>query len=454
MLLAGHPRPTGQPVTCRMISATDRTTEATNWSTVRGQEPPRTRRRKSAYSRLLKTRPAWYGFLESRMTTAPAMCSTTTQPPPPLQAKANSGQLPSSAIVFPLFFSTPLPGELPGKTKVRRAGALPGALPVRFQCAGGSVISFEVLDGVTARQGDLALGLSRQQQHLLAVLALAGGAPVGRERLEEVLWDSRAPYPEHGVERVASELRRELRRVSPDDDPVPASDGGYRLLVTQEQVDVLRFRARCAEARRAQGAESVEIMRHALREWGSKAAGLHGAHPLRGLPGQWADSTQYMLRTEYRDAVIHCLAHGMNNRDYEPVLAECEQRAVDDPHALLDKEFVELWLHAACYAGNSARVREIHRRAMAAAARAGERLEVSVPSLDAPSRADALHGAPSGPSPTPVAVTRGTVDVDEVNGVAVAVDADHAAGRIEGDARARNVRPGGELIGVRLRQGS
>ena len=342
--------------------------------------------------------------------------------------------------------------------------------------------SFEVLSGVTARQDDLAVGLPRQQQHLLAVLVLAGGAAVGRERLEEVLWDFRAPYPEHGVERVASELRRELRRVSPDGDPVPACDGGYRLPVTHEQADVLRFRAICAEARRAQGAESLELMQRALREWGPEAAGLHGGHPLRGLPGQWADSTRHMLRTEYRDAVIHCLAHGMNNRDYGLVLGECEQRAIGDPQGLVDREFVELWMRAAHYAGNPARVHEIGRRAAAA----GERLGISMPPLDPPSPAGVWPGTLSiAPPSAPVAVItdrrparesemsedaggepgialpdepatsiRGTVDVDEVNGTAVAVDTDRAAGRIEGEARARSVGPGGELIGVKLRQGS
>jgi Transcriptional regulatory protein, C terminal len=322
------------------------------------------------------------------------------------------------------------------------------------------VTRFEILSGVAARQGDWVADLSRQQ-HLLVVLVMAGGAVVSRERLEEVLWDFRTPYPEHGVERVVSELRRELRQAAPDGDPVPACDGGYRLPVTPEQTDVLRFRSLGAEARRAQGAESLGLMQRALREWGPKAAGLHGGHPLRGLRGQWADSTRHTLKTEYRDAVIHCLVHGMHNCDYELVLGECEQRAVDDPQALVDTEFVELWMRAANHAGNSARVHEIRRRAAAAAAHAG----ISPPRFATPRSASEHEvSADAGGEPgteqqidlpgESASSVRGTVDVDEVNGIAVAVDTDRAAGRIEGDARARTVGPGGELIGVKLRKGS
>ena len=67
---AGHPELAGQLTICRMISAVGRSIDAADCRMVRGQEPPRTRRLKAAYSRRLKTSPAWYGFLESRITTA------------------------------------------------------------------------------------------------------------------------------------------------------------------------------------------------------------------------------------------------------------------------------------------------------------------------------------------------------------------------------------------------
>lgn len=245
------------------------------------------------------------------------------------------------------------------------------------------MISFEILGEVTARQDAWTASLSRQQQRLLAALVLSKGAPVTRERLEEILWDSRAPYPEGRIKGVAAEVRSELRRASPDSDPLPACHGGYRLVLAPEQADVLRFRAKTVEARRADGPASGELMRQALREWGPDATGLHGEHPLRGLSGQWADSTRHLLRMEYRDAVIHCLVHDMNRHDYEAVLRECEQRAADDPQAPRDEEFTGLWMRAAASSGDSGRAHQVFRRAAAVADRAGEPLSVFLQQLNA-----------------------------------------------------------------------
>jgi DNA-binding SARP family transcriptional activator len=266
------------------------------------------------------------------------------------------------------------------------------------------VISFEVLGEVTAQEDAWVARLSTQQQHLLAALVLGGGAPVTRGRLEEILWDFRAPYPEKGIARVAHELRVILQEAAPGADLVPSSHGGYRLLMTPEQADVVRFRASAAEARRASGLASAQFMRQALREWGSTAAGLHGGNPLEGLPGQWADSTRHLLRTQYRDAVIHCLAYGISCHDYGPVLAECEQRAADSAPVLLDEEFVGCWILAAAHAGDLARARTIYRRAQDAAEYAGEHLGSSLHQLGARLRDSGTALAASVASPQPIPV--------------------------------------------------
>jgi DNA-binding SARP family transcriptional activator len=330
------------------------------------------------------------------------MCSTTMQPPPPLQASLNSGQLMTSSAIdcLPIYAFA---RELPGQDHCLRARYAP-----RYACRCASVLRevrvtrFEILGRVAARQDDRAADLPPQQQLLLAVLVIAGGAVVGRRRLEEALWGAREPYPEHGVEKAAYELRRALRRASPEDDPVPAGDGGYRLLVTPEQADVLRFRAKTDAATHASGPESLERMREALREWGPGATGLHGGEPLLGLAGQWADNTRHKLRTDYRKAVLHCLAQGTSLQDYDFVLRQCEQLN-DDVKALLDEEFTGLWMRAADAAGYPAKAREIYQRAAEAAARVGERPGPAPRSLDAQLRADRVRPetAPSAASPEP-----------------------------------------------------
>lgn len=361
------------------------------------------------------------------------------------------------------------------------------------------MIRFEILGEVTARQDSWTANLSRQQQHLLAVLVLGKGAPVARERLEEILWDSRAPFPEGGIKRVASEVRSELRAASPgSDDPLPSSHGGYRLSLTPEQADVLRFRAWTARARHASGPEGTELTRQALQEWGSAAVGLHGGHPLHGLQGQWADSTRHLLRTEYRDAVIHCLIQGMSCRDYRLVLADCEQRAADDPQALLDEEFAGLWIGAAAGTGDRDRACTIFRRAAEAAAREGRKPGDSLCQLDAdlragrtpseavpavmPLEAVLLSTAPrqmneanyevrvvneqdpdgdanvwpatgqQGASGEPVLKARSEIEADRIAGGAevTGVDADSGPGVYESKARVGSIE--GQFTGVHLRK--
>ena len=267
------------------------------------------------------------------------------------------------------------------------------------------MISFEVLGEVTARQDAWEARLSTQQQHLLAALVLAGGAAVTRERLEEILWDFRAPYPEKGIARVAHEVRVTLQEAAPATDLVPSAHGGYRLLMTPEQADIARFRATADEARCTGGPAGAQLMRQALREWSSSASGLHGGSPLAGLPGQWADGTRYLLRTQYRDAVIHCLTYEANCHDYGRVLAECEKRATDSTDALLDEEFVELWVLAAAHTGELARARTIYRRAQDAIEHAGGRPSSALEQLGARLRKGGTTVTAPTASPQPIPAT-------------------------------------------------
>jgi DNA-binding SARP family transcriptional activator len=273
--------------------------------------------------------------------------------------------------------------------------------------AGGSVITFEVLGEVTARQDAWVAKMSTQQQHLLAALVLGGGAPVTRERLEEILWDFRVPYPEKGVARVASGVRAILQEAAPSTNLVLSSHGGYRLLMAPEQADILRFRTIADKARGTSGRDSAQLMRQALREWGPNAVGLYGGSLLEGLPGQWADSTRHLLQTQYRDAVVHCLTYEMSCHDYGPVLAECERRAADSASALLDDEFLSLWILAAMHAGDLARARTVYRRAQDAARYSNGHLSPALQQLGTRLRDSGTALATPAVSPQPIPVITG-----------------------------------------------
>jgi DNA-binding SARP family transcriptional activator len=230
------------------------------------------------------------------------------------------------------------------------------------------VINFEILGRVTAQQDDWTADLSPQQQLLLAILVMARGTPVPRTQLERALWDEEDRSPNGALKRVASELRVKLRPAVSAADPLPGGSETYCLTLHEQQADVLRFRAKIAEARRSTDRESSRLMREGLREWGPDADGLYGGNPLSGLEGHWASSKRAMLRTEYRDARFQCLRQDMLDGLYDRVSWECAQLGTGD-EALSDEPFIEIWMLAAFRAGQRIRAEQVFRLAADAAVR-------------------------------------------------------------------------------------
>jgi hypothetical protein len=202
------------------------------------------------------------------------------------------------------------------------------------------------------------------RSELMSVLSLSG-------RLDNV---------DGGLKRVVADLRAHLKSVIPDVDPLPNVGHGYRLLLDQLQADIFRFRAQYEEALVRAGEEGLGLMRRALAEWAPDATGLFGGCALQGLVGNWAASTRYRLGNEYRHAIIYCLQQEMSDGRHREVLAECERYGEADradvaqaghkPQvALLDEEFLEVWLRAAYRCGRPARAREVGQWALEAAAR-------------------------------------------------------------------------------------
>ena len=227
------------------------------------------------------------------------------------------------------------------------------------------MINYSVLGQVTARNESWAAVLSQQQQLLLAVLVLDRGKPVPRAHLARALWDEEdAPRsPDGAVRRVVSELRSALRPGLADPDPLPVAGDTYRLVLDEQQADVLRFRAKVSAARRSQGREASSLMAAALGEWGPDATGLFGGHPLSGLRGRWAESNRETLRTEYRDACYQCLWQDFEDHEFGRLAAECRELA-NEPAALHDEQFLELWMVATYRAGQRTYVEGIYQRAM------------------------------------------------------------------------------------------
>lgn len=224
------------------------------------------------------------------------------------------------------------------------------------------MINYTVLGHVMAWQDSWTASLLPQHQLVLAILVVGQGGPVSRETLAGALWEDAEDPPEHALTRVVSELRKELRKVQPTANPLPARGNTYSLPLARQQVDVLRFRSKITQADRSSGREADRLRREAMEEWGDNAIGLFGGQPLTGLRGRWADSKRADLRREYCDARLHCLKQEFDDHQYDRVVGECVQLA-NEPDALHEEKFVALWMIATYRLGGRSEALKIYQRA-------------------------------------------------------------------------------------------
>jgi DNA-binding SARP family transcriptional activator len=125
--------------------------------------------------------------------------------------------------------------------------------------------------------GPVALGRLKERL-VLAVLLLHANEFVSRERLIDELWGP-APPPtaKKAVNVYISQLRKALARDGQD--PVSTADGGYRLAVDDDELDVSRLRKLLAAARERESAGELEAAAELLRE----GLGLWRGPTLSGL---------------------------------------------------------------------------------------------------------------------------------------------------------------------------
>jgi predicted ATPase/DNA-binding SARP family transcriptional activator len=104
---------------------------------------------------------------------------------------------------------------------------------------------------------------------LIARLALAGGRPVGPGVLVDALWPRELPAdPPNALQSLVSRLRRVLGEAG----AVTQSAGGYRLVVTEDDVDALRFERLTAlgrdRLRAGDAGAAAELLGEAVALWG------------------------------------------------------------------------------------------------------------------------------------------------------------------------------------------
>jgi DNA-binding NarL/FixJ family response regulator/DNA-binding SARP family transcriptional activator len=140
-------------------------------------------------------------------------------------------------------------------------------------------VEYRILGPLEVVDEDEPVPLGRLKERLvLAVLLLHANELVSRERLIDELWgESPPPTAKKAVNVYVSQLRKALTRNG--DNPIATDDGGYRIRVGADELDVACLRQLLVSAReRAAAGEleaAVELLREALALWrGPTLAGL------------------------------------------------------------------------------------------------------------------------------------------------------------------------------------
>jgi DNA-binding SARP family transcriptional activator len=167
---------------------------------------------------------------------------------------------------------------------------------------GAPPVWVQLLGPVRARRGGQQLSLGpRQQQLVLAVLALRAGTAVSREELVDAVWDRAPGSAVNGVHKYVHGLRSALEpggRGNPARVLVSVS-GGYELRLAPGQLDAAVFAGHRQAARRSRAAgDPARAARHL-------AAGLAlwQGNALSGIGGQWAHAQAQRLAEARLSAV-------------------------------------------------------------------------------------------------------------------------------------------------------
>ncbi|MEU3645746.1 BTAD domain-containing putative transcriptional regulator [Lentzea sp. NPDC034063] len=173
--------------------------------------------------------------------------------------------------------------------------------------------------------GRLALPGTRHQR-VLATLLLTPGAVVPMARLIESTWEDEPPATAtKQVQNCVSALRD---RLGDAEQRLIVTDGpGYRLVVTDDQVDLLRFTKHVAEARRQAGMgalrDGVREIRTALKLWRGPALDGLGAGVLAGRAAR--------LDEQRLDAFESCVDWQLELGQHREVIDELAEVVAENP---------------------------------------------------------------------------------------------------------------------------
>jgi len=161
-------------------------------------------------------------------------------------------------------------------------------------------MQFRLIGMVEIDSGGQVIEIGPPQQRLLAAaLAVDAGRLVTVESLIDRVWDDAPQGARRTLHVLISKMRRVLEHArdrEPEDVTVVRRSGGYVLQLSPSRVDLLRFRRLADDARQADSATRVTLLRDAVALW-------HG-EPLSGLPGNWAARARAAWWQEYLEVAV------------------------------------------------------------------------------------------------------------------------------------------------------
>jgi DNA-binding SARP family transcriptional activator len=212
-----------------------------------------------------------------------------------------------------------------------------------------------VLGPVEVRVGGRVVAVGpRQQQLLLAALAVDAGYPVTVETLIDRLWDQAPDEVRRALRVLITRLRRTVKQaVNAEGEAVRIvrRSGGYALEIDPQRVDVLRFRRLIAEARESQcpADKRVALLRQAVALWRGE--------PLSGLAGGWAARIRRALHQQHLDAVVAWARAELQAGDPAAVVDLLTELVGEHP---LVESLAEVLMRALCATGRSTQALSVY----------------------------------------------------------------------------------------------
>jgi DNA-binding SARP family transcriptional activator len=208
---------------------------------------------------------------------------------------------------------------------------------------------FRVLSVVEARSGNEQIDIGYAKHRLvLAILLTAQGQLVSTDQMIDHIWDDEPPRTARDlIHGYISDLRARLDRGG---HLLPQHNGGYRIQVGRDQVDLHRFHDLVATSQSLlhhDDHQAVRLLREALDQWD----GSPTVEPLAGLAGRWAANYRRTLREEHHSALVNRIEAELRLGLCSRLIPELSDLANANP---LDEKVAELLMRAFYQAGRRA----------------------------------------------------------------------------------------------------